>query len=274
MDVRPESDFLAGHLPGAFGLPLEELPARVHELPPRHVPFSIIDSNPDRAHAAAEFLRKRGVTVSIAPWDRSKLTESGPSRVRLWRPAPFLAEALGIIRSRDGRGSSGTPRALDVACGSGRDAVYLALEGYEVDAIDVLPDALSRAQDLARRSGMQIRTIARDLEQDRSLPVGRYDLVTVFRYLHRDLFPALRAAVAPGGYIAYETFHEQNRQTGLRPSNPAHLLQTGELARAFDGFAIVLSRDAVEREGRFFSALLARRPTVSEAREGIADESG
>jgi hypothetical protein len=105
-----------------------------------------------------------------------------------------------------------------------------------------------------------IRTEARDLEGDPSLPRGRYDLVTVFRYLQRGLFPSLRGAVAPGGYIVYETFHDRNRQTGRRPHSPDHLLGTGELAGAFAGFDVLIARDAVERDGRFFSHLLARRP--------------
>jgi SAM-dependent methyltransferase len=152
-------------------------------------------------------------------------------------------------------------RALDVACGSGRDAVYLALEGWDVEATDVLPDALGRAEDLARRSGVSIRTFVRDLECQSMLPQSRYDLVTVFRFLHRGLFPALRDAVASGGFIAYETFHERNRETGRRPCSPQHLLASGELGKAFDGWEILLARDAVEQDGRYYSSLLARKPT-------------
>jgi hypothetical protein len=74
------------------------------------------------------------------------------------------------------------------------------------------------------------------------------------------LFSALREAVRPGGYVVYETFHERNMETGRSPRNPNHLLRTGELAGAFAGFQILIGADAVEREGRFFSRILARRP--------------
>jgi tellurite methyltransferase len=147
-----------------------------------------------------------------------------------------------------------------VACGSGRDAAYLAVRGFEVEAIDVLPDALSRAEDLARRSGVSIRTRVQDLEREPVLPRDRYHLLVVFRFLQRSLFPALRDAIRPGGYVVYETFHELNARTGRKPRSPDHLLSDGELARAFEGFDVLIQREAQERDGRFFSSLLARKP--------------
>lgn len=259
LDVRPEADFLNSHAAGAAGIPLEELAARVHELPPANASISITDTDPQRARQAADFLGQRGHAVVIVPWDAAAAIASGPSRVRLWRPNSFLGEALRLIREQEQYGSARRGRAMDVACGTGRDSVYLAIEGYEVLAVDLLPDALQHATDLASRTGVRIQTAMVDLEHGAALPPGEFDLVTVFRYLHRPLFPALRNAVAPGGYVVYETFHDRNRETGQRPGNPAHLLQTGELAQAFAGFEILIARDPVERDGRFFSSLLAHR---------------
>ena len=259
IDVRCEAQFLAAHLPGSANISLEDLAVRVHELPRATEPVRIIDSDASRAAEAARFLSRRGHRVSVIPWEPSKLSETGPSRVRLWEPNPFLVEALGAIAS----GGAVAGRALDVACGSGRDAVYLALHGYHVEAIDLLPDALTRAQDLARRSGVAIATRVQDLEREAVLPANQYDLVCVFRYLQRNLFAALREAVRPGGYIVYQTFHERTRETGRKPQSPDHLLKTGELTRAFEGFDVLIGRDAEERDGRFFSSLLARRSSRS-----------
>jgi hypothetical protein len=133
------------------------------------------------------------------------------------------------------------------------------VQGYHVLAVDLLPDAIERAADLARRCGVGLRTVAIDIERGPTLPPGAFDLVTVFRFLHRPLFPLLRQAVAPGGYVACETFHERNLATGRSPRNPAHLLRTGELTEAFAGFEILIARDEVEREGRYFSSVLARK---------------
>ena len=258
LDVRPEADFLAGHLPGSASIPLEELASRVHELPREQEAIQVVDSDAGRAQRAMTFLRGRGHEISSMDLRADLLTERGPARVRLWRPNEFLLEALSLIGAPD----AGNParRALDVACGCGRDAVHLATRGYEVEAIDVLPDALARASDLAARSGVRVTTICCDLEKEPSLSEDRYHLVSVFRFLHRPLLPALARAVAPGGWIVYETFHEKTRRTARRPANPAHLLRTGELQRAFTGFEIAIARDAVERDGRFFSSLVARRP--------------
>ncbi|HEX4793736.1 MAG TPA: methyltransferase domain-containing protein [Humisphaera sp.] len=257
VDARPFEAFTAGHVPGAASFPLEELAERFHELPVREAALRVMDSDAARASRAAALLETRGHAVSIVSFDCNALTEIGPPTVRLWQPNPFLVEALDRIASI--RPTTSNRRALDIASGSGRDAVYLAMAGYDVEAIDLLPDALAKASDLARRCGVSITTHVADLERDVTLPDRKYDLIVIFRYLQRSLFPAIRDAVAPGGFVVYETFHERNLTTGRRPRSPAHLLRTGELLAAFEGFEVVIARDAVERKGRFFSHLLARQ---------------
>lgn len=260
LDVRPEASFVDGHYPNAVNIPLEQLFSRVHELPSGDVAIAVIDSSEERAAQAAALLSERGLRATVADWSPNDAVARGPSRARLWRPNPFLVEALGAIRRQPHPDAPDVRRALDIACGTGRDATFLALNGYAVEAIDVLPDALQRAEDLARRAGVAIHTGVRDVEADgATLPPDRYDLITVFRFLHRPLFPLLRRAVAPGGYICCETFHVRTRETGKGPRTASYLLETGELAAAFEGFEIVLSHDAVERDGRFFSSILARR---------------
>jgi SAM-dependent methyltransferase len=147
---------------------------------------------------------------------------------------------------------------MDLACGSGREAVWLALAGYEVEAIDVLPDALERAADLARRSGVRLTAILQDLKRSPTLPQARYDLVAVLRFLHRPLLGAIRESVAPGGWVVYEAFHRRDAAKGRRLKE-AHTLEDGELAAAFAGYDTLIARDGVERDGRVFSQLLGRR---------------
>ena len=218
-----------------------------------------MDLDATRASRAAEILRTRGHAVTIMQFNQEALTETGNKYTRLWQPNEFLIDAVSQIKRPI---ATNPPRALDVACGSGRDAVYLAMQGYNVDAIDILPDALTKAADLARRCSVQLTPREVDLERDPHLPAEQYDLVMVFRYLQRSLFPSLVSAIRPGGYIIYETFHERNLQTGHKPRNPAHLLKTGELRTAFGEFEILIDRDGVERDGRFFSSILARKPPM------------
>jgi SAM-dependent methyltransferase len=258
LDVRGPESFRAAHAPGAANVPLEELPARLHELPPADEAVAVTDADELRAEAAATFLRARGSPVEVVAFDAAAQTESGPARARLWRPNAFLVEALAEIGAPPP--AAAPRRALDLACGSGRDAVFLALAGFDVEALDVLPDALERARDLAARTGVRLETTLRDVEREPTLPAARYDLVCVFHFLWRDLFAAIRDSIRPGGFVVYETFHARNRDTGKRPFSPAHILEPGELAGAFAGFELLIFRDGIERGGRFVSSLLARKP--------------
>jgi SAM-dependent methyltransferase len=258
LDVRPEAAFAAGHAAGAAGIPLEELAARVHELPPKGATVNLFDDDPDRAIIATYILEHRGYVVRAVPLFPAELCERGTSRTRLWQPSPFLVEAVECIRARVGAASP-PGRALDLACGSGRDAVYLALCGYAVEAVDVLPDALERARDLARRSGVSLETSEQDLRRSPALTGERYDLVTVIRFLHRPLLPAIRQAVAPGGFIVYEAFHRQDVEDERRTLKPEHAVESGELATAMKGLKPLIVRDRVDRGGRVFSQLLAQR---------------
>jgi predicted O-methyltransferase YrrM len=116
----------------------------------------------------------------------------------------------------------------------------------EVTAVDRLPDALERAERLARRVGVVLTTRAADLRRSGDRPDGSWDLVCVFRYLNRDLFPWIREAVNPGGLVVFETFLGEGRGKRLRPR---------ELEAAFDGFEILRGREA---EG--LASIVARRP--------------
>ena len=121
-------------------------------------------------------------------------------------------------------------RVLDVACGSGRHARYLAGRGYRVEAVDRDPAALHA---LAAVAGINTRVA--DLEGAAWPYTGeRFDAVVVTNYLHRPLFVHLVAALAPGGVFIYETFARGNERYG-RPRNPDFLLLPGELLQVAHG---------------------------------------
>jgi len=88
-----------------------------------------------------------------------------------------------------------------------------------------------------------------DLEGGNPWPLGerRFAAIVVANYLHRPLFPAIEAALEEGGLLIYETFMAGNERYG-RPSNPAYLLQPGELLKAFSGLsAVAFEQGLVER---------------------------
>ena len=140
---------------------------------------------------------------------------------------------------------------LDVACGSGRNAIFLAERGWRVHAMD------RDAQALATLPPM-ITTERIDLESgDVSLGSRCYDAVIVFNYLHRPLMPAIVEAVAPGGVLIYETFTASQAARG-RPRNPEFLLRDGELGTLITPLRIVREREG-EFGGQCIASLVAMR---------------
>ena len=116
-------------------------------------------------------------------------------------------------------------RVLDLACGHGRHARWLADRGMHVTAVDRDAAALATMSTLAN-----VTTLTADLEGAVwPLPAdAAFDAVIVTNYLYRPLFPRIAASVAPGGVLIYETFAQGNEKYG-KPSNPLFLLAPGEL---------------------------------------------
>jgi SAM-dependent methyltransferase len=133
-------------------------------------------------------------------------------------------------------------RVLDVACGHGRHARWLAARGCRVTAVDVDP---SCGASLAGSPGVDF--VMADLEAA-PWPFGtaQFDAVVVVHYLHRPLLPRLAAALAPGGLLLYETFARGNEQFG-RPRNPDFLLRPRELLEAFGSLRVLAFEDGAVR---------------------------
>ena len=145
-----------------------------------------------------------------------------PGPHELQTPSPWVVRWAGLIRPGGA--------ALDVACGHGRHTRHLAALGVRVTAVD--RDAAA----LAELSGLDgVRTVQADLEgAPWPFAAGAFDGVVVTNYLHRPLFLALAASLAPGGVLIYETFMAGNERYG-KPSNPDFLLRPHELAEAWRG---------------------------------------
>jgi tellurite methyltransferase len=170
----------------------------------------------------------------------------GPERA----PTEFLVAHADLIHGR----------VLDVAAGSGRNALFLARRGNAVDAIDISFTGLHSARAAATAEGIELRAVQADLECF-PLPVARYDAAINIRYLQRSLFEPLQRAVKPGGIILFETFLI-DQQMFEHPRNPAHMLQHGELRRAFAGCEILVYSEGLvgSADGSAYLArLLARR---------------
>jgi len=148
--------------------------------------------------------------------------------------------------------------ALDVACGRGRHALFLARRGWAVRAVDRDADSIAALRAEADRLGVPLQADVLDLEAGET-DLGReaYDLIVVVHYLHRPLFPALLLALAPGGLLVYETFTVDQARRG-KPANPDFLLQHGELRDRLGSLTILRERDGVF-DGRDVAAVVARK---------------
>lgn len=158
--------------------------------------------------------------------------------------------------------------ALDLACGNGRNAFYLAKMGFEVDAVDISDVAIKKVAQQAVRDKLPIQAIQSNLEE-RRLPRSSYQLIVCFNYLQRDLFPHLMSALAPNGLLFYQTrYVDEIHQLG-REGNPAYLLGYNELLRAFQDLHIIHYEERIQRVGpsqrqKALAGLVARNSTFSD----------
>jgi SAM-dependent methyltransferase len=126
---------------------------------------------------------------------------------------------------------------LDLAAGSGRHSRLMRERGHKVVAVDRDIAALT----LLAAGDPELTVIAADLEaSDAIWPTGtrQFAGIVVTNYLHRPLFPHIRAALAPGGVLIYETFAVGNERFG-KPSNPDFLLRPGELLELAAGWLVI-----------------------------------
>lgn len=165
-------------------------------------------------------------------WDRRYA--SGDYRPRSW-PSPFLEGWLERFP---------VGKALEVACGAGRNALRLAEAGFEVEAVDISQVALDMGRAGAAQRGLELVWRVADLD-DLDLPVATYDLITVIRYMNRGLWPRLIEALAPGGWLLIE-HHLKSHAKVVGPSTPEFRLEPQELLEAFKSLRIVFYEEVVE----------------------------
>jgi tellurite methyltransferase len=167
-------------------------------------------------------------------WDEQHLNSLGAEQ-----PSAFLRE---IVESSAWPARRG--RALDIACGKGRNAIYLAQRGFAVTALDISLVAIEKGRQRTLQQDLSIDWQTCDLEST-ALDYAGFDLIISFNYLQRSLFGPIRQAVKPGGYVIFETYLIDQVALG-HPKTPKYLLQHNELLECFRGFRVLFYR-----EGKF-----------------------
>lgn len=176
-------------------------------------------------------------------------------------PAPALPSAFLRLIFAEFAGVLTGGKALDVACGKGRNALFLSERGFDVVALDIASVALEEGRRQAVAQGLKIEWRQVDLECV-PLAFSGLDLVINFNYLQRSLIGPLKQALKPGGHFIFETYLIDQQAIG-HPKNPAYLLRYNELLDFFRDFRVLWYREgkfAAGEETAFRAGILAEKP--------------
>ncbi len=135
-------------------------------------------------------------------------------------------------------------RALDIACGAGRNAILLAQTGYQVDAIDISAEGLNQARQIAESQDLDINWIEHDL--DEHYPFDKdYDLIIIMWYVDLALITQLCGCLAPGGYLICEE-HLITDQEVIGPASLSYRVAPGDLRAAVSGVDVLFYEESIE----------------------------
>ena len=142
-------------------------------------------------------------------------------------PSPFLAREIERIKTL-----VPGPDALDIACGEGRNSLFLAQHGFRVVGTGLLAIGLAKGRNRAQTNGLDVDF--RRVDLDDYIIEGTFDLILNFNFLLRKLIPSEVASLKPGGVLLFDTIMASEQL--IQTHNPAYLLQPGELRRIFASF--------------------------------------
>ena len=148
---------------------------------------------------------------------------------------------------------------MDVAGGVGRHAIWLAQHGWRVKLLDISEVGIRQAEENAKNTGTEasISLEVCNLNLIQDLGREQYDLVLVFFFLQRKLFPALISTLKPGGLLIYKTYITEQKNFAGGPSHPMFLLEPNELLQAFSSMRVLHYHETVSQKG--VAELVARK---------------
>ena len=164
-------------------------------------------------------------------------------------PSQFLVDNIDLLPKG---------RALDIAMGNGRNSVYLAGMGLEVEGVDISPEAVRSTLELSRKSDVNLSARVADLEGNYHIEKGAYDVIICFNYLHRPLIPWIKDGLRTGAMVVYETFIVDQARFG-KPKNPDHLLKHNELLDMFRDFRCLRYREGIIENRKAIAGIIAEK---------------
>jgi SAM-dependent methyltransferase len=277
LDVRPTEAFEAAHLTRAASYPLEEkggawfAPENLERelpsifLPPRHEPMLVIGTRQQETDRLAAHLAGRdrapvtGLELSpeVAGDLPAEMKQVGASGHCLWKPPPWLARHVGYLPP------PAAGPVLDLACGSGRAAVWLAERGYRVTGIDWQGQALALGERLAADRKVSCRFLAGDLRDPGVIPPGPWAVVLNFRFRQTDILARMPDLLQPGGVALVRTFRSPAGYSGH--PRPRYRLEPLELLRYFPAGSceILAHEESHDPDGRPAAGIVARKKVLN-----------
>ena len=188
--------------------------------------------------------------MQIHDWNKRYRLRQRPAEDLDAAPTPLLVESAAALAPG---------KALDLACGAGRNALWLAEHGWEVTAVDGAQAAIEILRTRATQRGLKINAIVADLEKGEfEIEPSQWDLVAMCYYLQRNLFEPAKCGVAPGG-ILISIVHVTEPGEDEGP----HRLLPGQLQQYFAGWEILHFREEKATDAahhRAAAEIVARRP--------------
>lgn len=272
VDLRDVASYQQGHLKGSTNIVWTVLPESLNALPAAPAKLFLVGDR-DEIEAASVLLDSKGYEVNgslvvndvdaMQNWAQALPGQivSGSDSKTLWSPSSLLlgwqqyCENLAI----DPKKCNPRLAALDLGCGGGRDAIFLAKQGWMVTGIDQEARVLKRAKSLAAQSKVNVKFKCCDLKKADCFPQQLFDLIVMVRYLNRELFDLMESQLKPGGYLLIQTFVEGVESFGS-PKNPNFILAKNELAERFSHFSIIHNQQEVLADGRPVISFIAQKP--------------
>jgi SAM-dependent methyltransferase len=161
-------------------------------------------------------------------------------------PSAIVKEYARLARGR---------KALDIAAGNGRNSLFLAEQGFAVDAVDIADVGLA----LFSEKHPDIHPICADLDHYH-IVAHTYDLIINIKFLNRSLLPQIKAGLAPGGVLIFQTFVDKTRPDQMPPNQVDYYLRPNELLHSFLSLNILLYREArtkTDNESTWMASLVA-----------------
>jgi 2-polyprenyl-3-methyl-5-hydroxy-6-metoxy-1,4-benzoquinol methylase len=165
-------------------------------------------------------------------------------------PAKLLVDFVGLLPKG---------KALDIAMGEGRNALYLASQGFDVEGVDKNEEAVKACLTSAKTRGLKLIVRTVDLEKYQ-VSQNHYDLIICFYYLQRSLIPQIRPALKPGGMVVYETFLIDNHLQFGHPKHREFCFEHNELLNFFRDFRVLFYHEGMIEGGTAAAQIVAQKP--------------